>query len=342
MKQLLILSCLLAGAIAFAQTARPTADELQKELGAVQTEVQSLKTKTQRLESDAATLRSQLKNSTETVEALQQTVAELQKAVSRNQTAIDETARQLGVKITDATQTAKNHIKKVGSNTTLYVIIVFLLALLLTGAVYWYLNKRQKSDSTAVRSEIEKTKEQLAKIEEMMNDMPDLIADIAKLKPGDHSLALKVAGEINVMERNISKMADDVKGLKQLKRSLGTLCDNLAANGYEVIPLLGKQYNSGMKLIVINSILDENLEPGDEIITKVILPQVHYQGKMIQSAQVELTIGPEKDDDEPAPDNAPTPPNDNDTNDATATSGETTVVNNNNNENTNNNNNLQS
>src|SRR5690606_8198926 len=76
----------------------------------------------------------------------------------------------------------------------------------------------------------------------------------------DHSLALKVASEINLIQRNINLMDAKTKGLKQLSRSVDKLKDNLAANGYEIPELLGKQFHHGMKVIVASSIPDENLE----------------------------------------------------------------------------------
>ena len=107
----------------------------------------------------------------------------------------------------------------------------------------------------------------------------------------DHSLALKVASEINLIERNINLMDKGTKGLKQLERSVGKLKDNLSANGYEMPELLGKQYHQGMKVIVTSSIPDEELEKGSEIITKVLIPQVNYNEKMIQTAQIEVAVG---------------------------------------------------
>lgn len=59
-------------------------------------------------------------------------------------------------------------------------------------------------------------------------------------------------------------MDKDVKGLKQLSRSVQKLKDNLNANGYEIPELLGKQFNQGMKLIVVSSVPDDNLNKGDE------------------------------------------------------------------------------
>jgi hypothetical protein len=107
----------------------------------------------------------------------------------------------------------------------------------------------------------------------------------------DHSLALKVASEINLIERNVKLMDTKTKGLKQLVASVGKLKDNLAANGYEMPELLGKQFHQGMKVIVASSIPDENLEKDSEIITKVLIPQVNYNDKMIQTAQIEVSVG---------------------------------------------------
>jgi len=86
-------------------------------------------------------------------------------------------------------------------------------------------------------------------------------------------------------------MDKGTKGLKQLERSVGKLKDNLSANGYEMPELLGKQYHQGMKVIVTSSVPDESLEKGSEVITKVLIPQVNYNDKMIQTAQIEVSVG---------------------------------------------------
>ena len=107
----------------------------------------------------------------------------------------------------------------------------------------------------------------------------------------DHSLALKLASEINLIERNVNLMDVKTKGLKQLNSSIGKLKDNLAANGYEMPVMLGKPFHQGMKVIVTSSIPDENLEKDAEIITKVLIPQVNYNDIMIQTAQIEVSVG---------------------------------------------------
>ena len=106
----------------------------------------------------------------------------------------------------------------------------------------------------------------------------------------DHSLALKVADEIIRIQKNISQMDSNTKGLKQLTASVKRIQDNFASNGYELVEMLGKEYNEGMKAVP-NFIPNEDLEKGQQIITRIIKPQVNYKGEMIQSAQIEVSVG---------------------------------------------------
>ena len=295
MKRILLAIGLVASLNVFAQTNHSATDDIQKDLQALKTEMQTLQSKTQQMESETASLKAQLKTTNETITGLKQTVQNLEQTGQQNSKAIRETADQLGVKISTTEDAANRRIKEVGSNATLYIIIVFLLAIVLLGLVYLFLSKRQHKTKEEIEENLLKKFEAeiQAIIEEINRPNPQPNPDTEP----DHSFYLKAAGEINLMERNLSLMDENTRGMKQLKRSINALKDNLSAHGYEIIPLLGKQYNQGMNVSVINSTLDENMEKGDEIITKVIIPQVHYKGKMIRAAQIELTVGPEKDDD---------------------------------------------
>ncbi|MCB9304855.1 MAG: septum formation initiator [Lewinellaceae bacterium] len=212
------------------------------------------------------------------------------------------------VRIQDAEKASEKRISAVDrslSKNSLYAIIGILLAILFSVLFFWLVNKRQKTDRSAILEQVSQTKASLEesmvkefeKQTELMESQMELLkqqkvapSEKADLEP-DHSLALKLAGEINLIERNLSLMDEKTKGLKQLGRSVEKLKDNLAANGYEMPVLLGKSFNEGMKLTVVNSIPDENLETGAEIITKVLIPQVNYNDKMIQIAQVEVSVG---------------------------------------------------
>lgn len=104
----------------------------------------------------------------------------------------------------------------------------------------------------------------------------------------DHSLALKVADEIVRIETNLYRMDPTTRGYKQLTRSIQRMKDCFMTKGYEISDLLGKPYNEGMK-IVANFIIDESLPEGKAIITGIIKPQIIYNGKMIQAAQITVS-----------------------------------------------------
>ena len=104
----------------------------------------------------------------------------------------------------------------------------------------------------------------------------------------DHSLVLKVADEIVRIELNMSRMDSSIKGYKQLAKAVERIKDNFSAKSYEIVDMLGKTYTAGIKAAV-TFVTDENLEEGQQVITKIIKPQINYQGKMIQSAQIEVS-----------------------------------------------------
>jgi len=112
----------------------------------------------------------------------------------------------------------------------------------------------------------------------------------AKAEEVDHSLALKVADEIIRIHKNLSNMDSETKGLKQLSASVERIQDNFKANGYEMIDMLNKPFDQGMK-VSANFRPDENLKQGEQVITRIIKPQVNFKGVMIQAAQVEVSVG---------------------------------------------------
>lgn len=101
----------------------------------------------------------------------------------------------------------------------------------------------------------------------------------------DHSLVVKLADEIARIETNLSKMDKSVRGYKQLVQAKDRMINNVRANGYEIISLLGKEYNDGMQFQT-RFVPDESLPEGKRIITGMIKMQVNYNGKMIQPAEI--------------------------------------------------------
>lgn len=302
MKKTIISIFLLASLTAFAQNDTIiTKQDLDKALQPLKINIQELQTENSKLKTEVRKLNAKLSDANKRIDSLHiQT--------QNNSNTISQTANELGVKITATETNANQKISEVDkslSRNSLYGIIAVLSAILLSGLLYWLLSKRQKTDKTEVVNQLQQTKtsieESLVKeFGKQTNLIESELALLAQQKTEsqtnlntepDHSLALKVASEINLIERNIKLMDKSTKGLKQLERSVGKLKDNLYANGYEMPELLGKQYHQGMKVIVTSSIPDEELEKGSEIITKVLIPQVNFNDKMIQTAQIEVSVG---------------------------------------------------
>jgi phage host-nuclease inhibitor protein Gam len=277
---------------AFSQTSDTLAvRQLQQSVKRLQTEISNQQTE----------MKSQQRDFSKQLSAVNDSIHALQASVAAEQANIATLADSLGIKIannqTKATQQIQN-VQQTVSRSTLYWIIAVLAIALLSVLLFVWLRRKQQSDKTDMVARLSQTKQQIdeklvnefAKNTEVLETLSQMSKPSQTVEP-DHSLALKVAGEINLMERNISLMDKGTRGLKQLERSIEKLKDNLSANGYEIPVLLGKQFHEGMKVIVANSIQDENLEKGSEIISKVLIPQVNYNGVMIQTAQIEVNVG---------------------------------------------------
>ena len=181
------------------------------------------------------------------------------------------------------------------------MIIIILLALVTTGS--YLLAKRIKSGDTSI-DEVRKAQEALEVAQKKMqeesikldNQMLAIVQKQLESKPTtsvgtavpDHSLALKVADEIVRIELNMSRMDSSIKGYKQLSKAVERIKDNFNANGYEIVDMLGKPYNEGMKVIA-EFVLNEDLEEGQQIITGITKPQVNYNGIMIQAARITVS-----------------------------------------------------
>ena len=187
---------------------------------------------------------------------------------------------------------ASSKIKTQGVVFTVIALLLFAIAIL----SYLLLRKNIKSSAVTI-DEVKKAQDKLQqeslgldeKLMEVLNKKMTIEKELtpSSAEP-DHSLALKVADEIVRIETNLTRMDSSVKGYKQLSASLRRIKDNFAANGYEIVDMLGKPYTEGMRATV-NYVSDETLEDGAQIITGIIKPQINYNGKMIQSAQITVS-----------------------------------------------------
>ena len=228
----------------------------------------------------------------------------LRYAIEENARNIKTAADEIGLKIdeTNSTLGSKADSSDVKSKTIWGGIILILLAIL--GAIVYYLLHKRinkgNADVNALMEKSDKLNEQiLNQFSLEMAEMQKISASLAAIektsgKQGgvssepDHSLIKTLADRITFMEMTLFKMDPKVRGYKQLSKSISQMKDNLLANGYELVDMLGKPYNDGMK-VTANFIEDEDLEQGTQIITGIIKPQINFNGKMIQSAQITVS-----------------------------------------------------
>ncbi len=234
------------------------------------------------------------------ISVLNQNIDSISKIVQSNTLNIQQTADSLGIKIS-TTESLSNQkyveLRNSLSKSTLYGIIALLFAILISVIVYFFLSKRQRTDKTEVIDQILKTKtileeEQIkvySKITEIHQDQLTLIKQERENAPKgvepDHSFAKKVAEEMVKMQMNLAHMDTKIRGHRQLTIAVTNVYDNLRANGYEITELLGKPYKDEMNMQASKE-PDLSLNPGEQKIVRVIKPEILYNGKNIQRAEV--------------------------------------------------------
>jgi len=290
---LIVTSLLFLSAVqvSFAQTQiTPEIKDFQDRLNKIETTNNHLKTALQQHEKTNKILRKELNS-----------LRKLEEGNTANITAI---RNELNDKISDNKATVETKIKNVEetvSKNTLYWIIAVLAIALLSIVLYGLIRKQLIKKSYDLSDNIQQTKKALEekgikldnKLIELLGTQMQLIKSEQKssnTKTDDHALALKVADEVIRIQNNLVFVNSETKGLKQLVAAVKRIQDNLEANGYELVDMRNKPYNEGMKLIA-NFKPDENLKEGEQIITRIIKPQVNYKGVMIQAAQVEVSMG---------------------------------------------------
>ncbi|WP_425421756.1 hypothetical protein [Phaeodactylibacter xiamenensis] len=320
MKYLVIILTIIIGGVVNIHAQADTSslkDQLQKlssEIQAVQYSSDSLKMKMEQLVSKDETLQRSVNNVANINSLLQTKIDSLSQKVEKSELDIVGLDQQLNSQkealsgeISETRETTNQSISALDdalSKNTLYWIIAVLAVGLLSILAFLFLRRKVTDNQSSINESLANTRKELEqeairldeKLIGVMETQLKVIQEERKAQPEsqqeeqDHSLALKVADEIVRIEKNISRMDEGTKGLKQLSKAVGRIRDNFAANGYEMVDMIGKPFDDGMK-VTANFRPDDSLEPGVKIITRIIKPQVNYKGEMIQSAQVEVSQG---------------------------------------------------
>ena len=261
---------------------------LQKQQSRIANDLYKLKETQKESERIIQTLKSENNNQSAAIDSLRYACKQLDETQSVG-------LKNVNGKIDKANSNVQANQESLQSRTLLVCIIVVLLLVIIVGVAY-RLAKRIKSGSTSI-DDVRKAQELLQATQTKMQEESvkldnQLLAIVQKQLDAskttgepDHSLVVKLADEIARIETNLSKMDPSVKGYKQLVQAKDRMINNVRANGYEIISLLGQEYNDGMQFQT-RFVPDESLPEGKRIITGMIKMQVNYNGKMIQPAQI--------------------------------------------------------
>ena len=226
------------------------------------------------LEKQYNVLQQQCKSLQETVSILEQQADVLALQLSEKDSAIASVDERYGLQLKQTDSTVQiNETKRQKSVLWGIVIAVFLAVVSLI--VYLLLRIRiakKGNDIELLRARADDINRHI--VERMDKELEELLKIVSQTPTSvnnsnaepDHTLVKALADRITFMEMTLYRMDPSVKGHKHLTRSIKQMKDNLLANGYEIVDMLGKEYVEGMK-VTSNFIEDENIEEGKRIIT---------------------------------------------------------------------------
>lgn len=284
-----------------------SAENNSKDIEILKTEVNSLKNRQKHLENEVGTLSSKTSDAEKKISDLSSQDKKLQSVVDSLQGVSNALAaaqrankKELFESIGKTNELALS-TESVLSSRTLWGscgLVILLLAIIAT--IFAFFKKIKlgttsiddvrraqealQAAQTKMQEESVKLDNQLLAIVQKQLDASVMSANKTTGEP-DHSLVVKLADEIARIETNLSKMDKSVRGYKQLVQAKDRMINNVRANGYEIISLLGQEYNDGMQFQT-RFVPDESLPEGKRIITGMIKMQVNYNGKMIQPAEI--------------------------------------------------------
>ena len=284
-----------------------SAEKNSKEIEGLKTEVNSLMNRQKHLESEVGTLSSKTSDAEKEISDLSSQDKELQSVVDSLQgvsnalaAALRTNKKELSESIGKTNELALSTESVLSSRTLWGSCGLAILLLAIIATIFAFLKKIKlgttsiddvrraqealQAAQTKMQEESVKLDNQLLAIVQKQLDASVPSANKTTGEP-DHSLVVKLADEIARIETNLSKMDKSVRGYKQLVQAKDRMINNVRANGYEIISLLGQEYNDGMQFQT-RFVPDESLPEGKRIITGMIKMQVNYNGKMIQPAEI--------------------------------------------------------
>ena len=288
-RQITIVILLFSSLGAFAQV---TQEDLEKEIKPLTQKVTSLQAENSKLKSEIGTLNSKLSNAYKSIDSLRSQTQE-------NSNAISQTANELDIKIKETGDKNEGKITEVQdslSKNSLYGIIGVLSAILLSGLLYWLLSRRQQTDKNQLSNIINSTKTELnqesAKLDVQLLDVIEKQLKVAdKLNATeptiDHTFHKNSANELQRIANYVNTLAPESQEAIALQGSLGRLRNYFNASDYEITDFTGIEYDERIPMRIRETVFDDKIALGKEIVTKTWEPQIKFKNEIIQKAKID-------------------------------------------------------
>lgn len=295
-KTILTLGIALLAHVSFAANASDSLKTCFSKLQATEATVQTLQRENESLKSEVTTLNSTITAQSSEIDSLKSVIKETNSSVSA-------LADSLNINITSTREQIQTNSDSLNatiakkSQTGMWIFVALALLVAIIAFVFGKLLAKRGNEVASLSAKADKLNEEIVnRLSSEMSEMQTISKQIGTISAtvgtggtdNEQKLITTLADRITFMEMTLYKMDSSVRGHKQLSKSIKQMKDNLLANGYELVDMLGKDYHDGMK-VTANFVEDENLPEGKQIITGIIKPQINYNGKMIQSAQITVS-----------------------------------------------------
>jgi hypothetical protein len=285
------------------------AEVLRPQVQALEKQIDSLERSTKQNRDVLTQLKKQVLEIALSEKTKQQRILELTSrldALEGKQTALGGSLDQLA----QETEIKGQTIDRTINNRSTWSGVGIALLLVMFGGGYWYLRHRGDASERTLTAQVKDALNTIRSTEEKIASSDTALADslfeiLNKLKiqelnavasghskatEVDHHLPLKLADEIHRMRKRLAALPEDTKGLTPLQKSLERLEVELVDQGYEIVDHTGVNYTENLS-VKARFVPSDDLGPDQKIVSKVVSPQVNYNGVMIRMADIEVSIG---------------------------------------------------
>lgn len=266
------------------------------------TQIETTQSSVKTLQAENGELKGQVNTLNETILAQDAVIDSLKNEITSAKQEVALLADSLNITISStrsemqANSDSLSQSIKAKSQTGLWICVIIAVAFIILAFIFGKAIAKRKDEVESLSAKADMLNEEIVnRMASEMSEMQTISKQISSLSnvsgsspESEQKLIATLADRITFMEMTLYKMDSSVRGHKQLSKSIKQMKDNLLANGYELVDMLGKDYHEGMK-VTANFVEDEDLPQGKQVITGIIKPQINYKGKMIQSAQITVS-----------------------------------------------------